>query len=56
MDSSKQNSTLDFNEKSTMGVERPVTPEEDIRAGIFEDDGEVFKASTGQAQFRALGM
>lgn len=56
MESPKENSTRDFNEKSTMGFERSVTPEEDIRAEVLEDDGEVFKANAGQAQFRALGM
>lgn len=56
MDNTSQNSTQDFNEKSKMGMEPQVTPDEDIRAEVLEDDGEVFKANAGQAQFRALGM
>lgn len=56
MDSTEQKSIGDFGEKSIMGVERPVSPDEDIRAEMSEDDGEVFKTNAGQAQFRALGM
>ncbi|KAK5058751.1 hypothetical protein LTR84_011015 [Exophiala bonariae] len=56
MDSTKQKSSRDLNEKSRIGIERQVTPEEDLRAEILEDDGEVFKTNAGQAQYRALGM
>jgi hypothetical protein len=53
---SKASSDQGLNEKSPQGVERQLTPEDDIRAEILEDDGEVFKANAGQTQFRALGL
>lgn len=45
-------------EKSTMGVEGQLTPDDNMSGEMIEeeDDGEVFKKNTGQAQFRALGM
>jgi hypothetical protein len=56
MQGSKASSTQDASEKSALGVERPITPEDIARGEVLEDDGEIFKVNADQAQFRALGM
>lgn len=42
-------------EKIEPQVERVASPDNVMKAEILEDDGEVFKSHTGQADFRVLG-
>lgn len=44
-----------MSEKIELGTERPSTPDRNLKTEMLEDDGEVFKSHTGQAEFRALG-
>lgn len=56
MEATKESVTQYTGEKMALQAEGSVSPEESLRAEVLEDDGEVFKANAGQAQFRALGM
>lgn len=52
----ESNASQDAVEKIGIGgVERQITSEETQKGEVLEDDGEVFKSHTGQAEFRALG-
>lgn len=44
-----------MSEKIESGLERQSTPDRNLKTEVLEDDGEVFKSHTGQAEFRALG-
>ena len=46
----------EMDEKITPGLHRPVTPEEATKGTIIEEDGEVFKMTEGETQFRTLGL
>ncbi|KAF2798708.1 hypothetical protein K505DRAFT_333221 [Melanomma pulvis-pyrius CBS 109.77] len=52
----ESNQSQDVVEKIGIGgIERQITPDETQKGEVLEDDGEVFKSHTGQAEFRALG-
>lgn len=53
---SENNTQGDVVEKMDTGaMERQITSDENQKGEVMEDDGEVFKSHTGQAEFRVLG-
>ncbi|KEF54366.1 uncharacterized protein A1O9_09532 [Exophiala aquamarina CBS 119918] len=52
---SRSKSNSEIGEKMASVVGKQLNSEEDVRVGDMDDDGEVFKANTEKAKFRALG-
>lgn len=56
MEASKTGFSQEMGEKVSSEMTRQLTPEDEMRTVVLEDDGEVFKANEGKTQFRALGL
>lgn len=54
MDAKEKAEIMD--EKISPAITRQPTSEEGMKESFVEDDGEVFKVTEGQTQFRTLGM